>query len=165
MSSVGDNLVLERHYAQEESLMMQADAIDTKASICIVAVTFVAQLGIDVLKRPHLDWLAHRFVVIALLCEVVSALCLFGALAISDYSAESATRLPAWRDAALKPNSDHPIGVQEAILIEGLIASSATRIQTNKAINKRKLSLLQPAYILIFASLLISLVALLTLSA
>ena len=95
--AAADKFILDRLTVREAQLYQQADAIDVKASILLVAVIFFAGQTIGFLHDAHSGFM-HYEQITAAIVEFVAAGILARLLRIQKvYIQEAAEDYPAWR--------------------------------------------------------------------
>jgi hypothetical protein len=151
---IGDDLILERLYANEQVLLTQTDAFDLKASYFLVVIVFLAQLSTIFLLRPNLSICEKVDQWVACLLLVAAGCFLMSELKVRSFRVEESTGLESWRDKQIQDAYQLP-GYKEAQdhnsylrnrMIWGLIEGSKSRIVNNEIVNATKLSRLVYAY-------------------
>ena len=148
---VGDELLQDRLSLREQMLMQQADALDMKASILLVAVTFLATHSMWVLSKslPKVV-LYDQFLSIAL--QTVAGALLAIQLRICSYSVVTAEAFPAWRDELIKYTGEGKKTEIEQALAEGIIQKSIECITDAINANNKKAGAIKAAFWIILAS-------------
>lgn len=151
---IGDDIILDRFYDSEKTLLSQCDGFDMKASYLLVALVFLAQLSMTFLSRPSLDTCTKVDQWLSCLSLLLAGIFLMLELRVDYFHAEDPKEMEAWRDAQvdkskeLKSYSDAPD--QDAYLrnrlIQGLIIGAKERILKSEEINATKLDLLRKAH-------------------
>lgn len=153
MSKALDDLILQRLYAREASLVNHANALDQKASYLLVATTFLAAQLTNLLGKPGLagwHWLlftSGTFLAVATLLIVLGTL-------FKTMQDEGASGLEAW---IRKTEANRYM--EEEILAE-MRRGSCDRLTINQQIFIRRSRRLELGGYFVVASLALNLVAL-----
>jgi len=155
----GDEILLDRLTNRETQLSQQADALDVKASILLVAVTFLAGQSTYFLTK-HPTGFIHWSQLLAVVLQVTSGCLLAWQLAIKQYSAEASEQYPGWRDQLIAHYSNDSAAV-EAEMLKGIITGCAERAAETRKLNDHKALIIGSAYWLSLGSFACNLAALL----
>lgn len=150
MSKALDNLILERLYAAENTLVNHANAIDQKASYLLVAITFLSvQISSLLGKAWHLRWRWD------LLASAMALIVATGYVWIGTRFAiiedESAQNLEAWRDEGLEQQED------EETMLYALRYGARERILKTKELLDARANALERAFYFITVALALNL--------
>lgn len=156
--AIGDDILIARLTNRETQLMQQADALDVKASILLVAVTFLAGQSTYFLTKYPVG-IIHWIQLVSVVIQIAAALLLAHLLRIRDYSGEATEHYPAWRDS-LRDYHGGDSSKMEAALTTGIIDGCIERANVAKAINNRKASVINVTYWMTLASLACNLIVL-----
>jgi hypothetical protein len=158
--AIADEIILDRLTAREAQLHEQTNAIDVKASILLVAVTFLAGQTTYLLTK-HLQgfWRWEQF--FAALVLFVGSVTLALLLRIRNYDGECAEDYPVWRDGLVKH-----YGVKAATdvppqMLSEIVTGCKTRIDKAVKINEGKSLQTKWAYRLTLAAFALNLAVLL----
>jgi hypothetical protein len=147
--AIGDDIILERLYAAEDSLQTQADALDTKAGILLAILTFLADFV------THLQFSPVIFIVVVV-SLVISGLLSALSLIFLRYQGENAAALDNTRDQVVAVNAGRSDEEMEALFKQGLMVDAKGRLKTNGGFNQTKAKMLIASYILLLLALILS---------
>lgn len=153
------DLIIERLRAKDELTFHDGDALDVKASIVLVVVTFLAAQSADLLSKGSLTPLESTAQIIAVMSLALAGISLWFQLWPREYEIEPAEKLFQWRDELRdffegEPGADTKVS---ALLKNGIIERTIERIKTNGEINKARSSFLLWSYVFTTLSLVINL--------
>jgi hypothetical protein len=156
---VADKLLLDRLLG-ESQLSAHSDALDVKASVFLVAVTFLATQSAYLLST-HADGFIHWEQTLAAGIEIAAGFLLAWSLRIRAYSNECAEDYPKWRDSLVTEEDDSHVEDQMiSEIVEGLVS----RCTSAYDMNNRKEKILRRAYWVMFLGLGLNCLALIALS-
>jgi hypothetical protein len=141
---VADKLLLDRLTLRETQLSQQADALDAKASMLLVAVTFLAGQTVYLLSN-HLDGFVHWEQIVASLAEFIAGCILAWVLRIQWYMNETAEKYPKWRDDLLA-EAEFGTDDVEAHMVSEIIEGLTSRCSLAYGINHKKAKVLLYAH-------------------
>jgi hypothetical protein len=149
--AIGDELLLNRLTAREAQLHEQCNALDVKASIMLVAITFMAgQTTYLLTKHPSGLWRWEQFFCALIL--LVAAGILAYMLRIHTYDGECAEDYLKWRDDAVaelgEAEEDEITSQMRAEIVQGC----KNRIDKARKINNGKADQVKLVYILTLAA-------------
>lgn len=131
-----DDLIIDRLDKREAELWQQSGALDLKASILLVAITFLAgQSSFLLSKQLHGAnwWLQIGSLVLQFIAGILCA----AQLAIIRYRAEFAEKFISWRDGLICEKDDQSQAALQS-LRDVLITSAEERIKLNMKRNDAK---------------------------
>src|ERR1039458_6889986 len=151
---IGDDIILDRMYATEQTLLTQADALDMKASYLLIVLVFLAQLSATFIARHDLSWFFRCTQWLSCLFLSISAVFLLLELRITRFKSEGVFELEELRERIFAEakeleqykNAAHPNEYLHGRLVWSLIKGSKQRVHKNDSTNSRKVTLLQGAY-------------------
>jgi hypothetical protein len=147
--AVADKLILDRLTIREAQLYQQADAIDVKASILLVAVIFLAGQTIGLLHDAHVGF-THYEQIVAGIFEVIATGVLAWLLRIQNgYIQEPAEDYPGWRDAIVTEGKSLPEDQLENRMISEIVPDLAKHCAAALQVNTRKIKLMRVAFWLV----------------
>ena len=156
--AIGDEIIRERLDLREQTLSQQSDTLDVKASILLVAVTFLAGHSMYLLEKNIGQFIRYdQF--LSVLLQVAAGITLAFHLRVRGYSGETSEELPEWRDEVVKAFGSLNVGQVEEALNEGLIKRAKERVKIAKEINDRKTGCLELAYKITLAAFVCNLAA------
>jgi hypothetical protein len=153
-----DEMLLDRLTIREAQLMQQADAIDVKASVMVVAVTFLAGQSTFLLSRQIGNALKWEQVV-SILLQVLAGVLLGIILRVHTYKGETTEEYPAWRTQLVEYHSGDDARVAKD-LWTGITEGIVERCKLAADINDSKAAKLGWAYGLIAAAFLLNILVL-----
>ena len=159
---IADKFLLDRLTLRETLLTQQADALDMKASVLLIAVIFLAGQTAEFLAN-HVQGFLHREQLVAGMAEVIAGALLAWLLRVQMYSNEAAEDYPKWRDDIVK-EGETPASDIEAKMISEIVCDMATQCGDAYRINGGKVKVLKWATRTTFVAFALNLVALATLS-
>jgi hypothetical protein len=142
--AIGDEILIARLTNRETQLSQQADALDVKASILLVAITFLAGQSTYFLSK-HPTGFIHWNQLLSVVVQIVAGCLLAWQLYIKTYPAEASEKYPQWRDELIA----HFGGDQQAIeseMTKGIIEGCTNRAKEANRINEQKATVIQRAY-------------------
>lgn len=143
--TIGDEILRERLNLREQALMQQADSLDVKASILLVAVTFLAGHSMYLLSKPVTAFVRYDQWGSVLL-QIVAGVMLALHLRIRTYSGETSEQFRTWRDEVVKTlGTSKPTKVEETLNL-GIIDRAIERINEAVKINSSKALWIDGAY-------------------
>jgi hypothetical protein len=143
--ATGDEILRERLNEREQILLQQADALDVKASILLVAVTFLAGHSMYLLSgspSAFIRWDQRVSVALQVLAGIILAL----HLRIRKYQGETTQDYPEWRDSLIQHFGTDQHEQIEAELNKGIISRSLLRVAEADWINNTKARHIARAY-------------------
>jgi hypothetical protein len=156
--AIGDEIILDRLTAREAQLHEQCNALDVKASIILVAVTFLAgQTTYLLTKHMNGFWRWEQFFCAFLL--LIAAVILAFMLRIQTYDGECSEDYLTWRDdtvTKLGENGDMVTSHLRAEIVQGC----KERIEKAREINDSKVKQVKVVYVLTLAAFMCNLLAL-----
>lgn len=156
--AIGDDILRERLNLREQQLMQQADALDVKASILLVAVTFLAGHSMYLLSKQATGFIRwDQFT--SVLLQIVAGIILSLQLRIRTYKAEMTHQYPTWRNQIVEHHEGESREQVEHSLNEGIRTMSLERITDAAEINENKARFVNLAYWVILAAFFCNLAA------
>ena len=160
---IGDDIILDRMYATEQTLLNQADALDMKASYLLIVLVFLAQLSATFIAQHDLSWLSRGSQWVSCLLLIISAVFLLRELRIKPFKVESVLKFEEQREKIITEAKEfaqykaaaHPNDYARGRYVWSLIEGCKVRIPKNDTINARKVNHLQCAYVLTSAAFLL----------
>lgn len=160
--AIGDDILRERLNLREQILMQQADALDVKASILLVAVTFLAGHSMYLLSKQVCAFIRYdQFA--SVFFQMLSGVVLAWHLRIRSYKGETAEELGEWRDKVVSHFGSQQSPEIEAALNKGIVDLSLERISLAVATNKSKAASVEIAYWITLAAFFLNLAAVIAL--
>jgi hypothetical protein len=160
--AAGDDILRERINEREQILMQQSDSLDVKASILLVAVTFLAGHSMYLLTGNHSGFILWDQRVSVVL-QIVAGITLALHLRIRSYQGEKTQDYPEWRDQVTNHFGKDQTEQIESELNKGIITRALERLAEAEWINNSKAKHIARAYwitLIAFCCNLIALVAL-----
>jgi hypothetical protein len=156
--SKSEEILLDRLSLRETALMQQADAIDVKASVMVVAVTFLASQT-TLLLSHSIGSLLKWEQVASIVLQVVAGILLILILKVHSYSGETTEKYANWRNELIAYHEGDNEKVEKE-LWTGITDGIVQRCELATGINNSKADKLSLAYNLIAVSFLLNLVVL-----
>jgi hypothetical protein len=155
--AIGDQILLERLSLREQMVMQQADALDVKASILLVAVTFLATHSMWVLSKALLPLILYdQF--LSVLLQIIAGVLLAVHLRVSEYTGVTAEAFPGWRDDLVKFYGESREKDVEQELSSAIIKKSIECVSDAVSQNNRKAKAIQFTYWLTLGSFVFNLI-------
>src|SRR5665213_1351677 len=161
---IGDDIILDRMHATEQTLLTQADALDMKASYLLIVLVFLAQLSATFIARRDLSWLFRGSQWLSCSLISISAIFLLLELQVKNFAGEDVLGFEAWRDRVVSAGKEStvyknvihpPNGYLRGRLVYGMIEGCKHRISNSYRHNEKKVRHLRRAYALMAAAFLL----------
>src|SRR5258706_14241270 len=132
--------VLARLEARYQQLFTLSDTLDTKASIALVLITFLAQQTGTFLARPQLPLQLYVLQIAAAFALLFGGLTAFACLWPRDHETETAEQLDEWLQQlrAYYKDADNPAQAVDKAFQAGRIQRLKERISSTKKIDDDK---------------------------
>jgi hypothetical protein len=146
-----DDTIRERLDLREQILSQQSDTLDVKASIILVAVTFLASHSMYVLEK-HIGSFIRYDQILSVALQIVAGIVIAFHLRIRTYSSEAAEELSNWRDEIVKQLGNHAVNESKDVFCAGLIQRAQERIKIAERLNQSKARMVHYAYVITLAA-------------
>jgi hypothetical protein len=157
--AIADEIILDRLTAREAQLHEQSNALDVKASIMLVAVTFLAgQTTYLLTKHSEGFWRWEQFLSAFLLLGASVTLAFL--LYVRTYDGECAEDYLKWRDDLLEHFGVGHHAEIEPQMRKEIVSGCKKRIDKARMINERKARQVQIVYALTLAAFALNLTVL-----
>ena len=158
--------VLDRLRARDQLLLSLSDVLDTKASIGMVAITFLATQSGELLTREGLPEVFRWFQFASVFCLALAGMAAVGSLWPRDHQGDTAEELDDWARQLREHYKDAPDPEQavDQAFRRGTIDRMKERIAANKAIDDSKAALITKTYVLTGLALVLNLLTVVALA-
>ena len=155
MSKTLDDLVLQRLYAREASLVNHANALDQKANYLLVAITFLATQLTNLLGKPKLgNW--HWVLFVSGIVLGLSTVLVVLSTRLQTFWDEGASGLEAWASDAERN------GYGETEILAQIRCGARDRLSVNTTIFEARSKWLEYSFYCVVFALMLNLASLIT---
>jgi len=151
MSGIGDEILLQRLTAREDSLSEEFDGIESQASYLLGLIAILAGLPAVISDKSLTYWghfarLGSLVLIFAILMAVLAAGGVLWVFLSQDYAVEDSAELISWRDEYVSENPDADPEDLTAEIRNTIISGIAQRIKHNEVAISEKAFRLQATY-------------------